>query len=123
MAKKKILVVEDEKAFLDVLKGELEREGFEVFEAKNGEEGLKAAVVSRPDLILLDILMPVMDGVEMLKKLREDEWGRNAKVITLTNLNDSEMVSKVLEQGSYEYFVKSDWSVEDLIKRVKEILK
>lgn len=117
--KKKILIVEDETSLRNALRDKLMLEGFIVLEAKNGEEGLDVALRDHPDLILLDIIMPKMDGLTMLKKLREDVWGKNTKVILLTNLNDNEKVSEALLQGSYDYLVKSDWKIEDVVTKVR----
>ena len=121
--KKKILIVEDETALLNILYNKLTREGFEVLSANNGEEGLEMAIKNRPDLILLDIVMPVMDGITMLKKLRtESEWGKDVKVIMLTNLSDSEKVAEAVLYGFHSYLVKSDWKIEDVVKKVREKL-
>lgn len=120
---KKILIVDDEPSLLTALRDKLTREGFTAIEAKNGEEGLEVALRDHPDLILFDIIMPVMDGMTMLKKLREDAWGKNAQVIILTNLSENEKVSQAVELGSYEYLVKSDWKIEDVVAKVREKLK
>jgi len=120
---KTILIVEDEVSLRHALRDKLTHEGFSVSEAKNGAEGLKSALRDKPDLILLDIIMPKMDGMTMLKKLRIDKWGKDAKVIILTNLSDSQKVADAMAQGSYDYLVKSDWKIEDVIKRVNERLK
>ena len=119
---KKVLVIEDEPAMARVLSDELAREGFWVFEAKNGEEGLWVALLERPDLILLDILMPRKDGLRMLKELRRDDWGREVPVIILTNLNDGEKIAEALRNGAYDFFVKSDCKLENVISRVKQRL-
>ncbi|MBT3538876.1 response regulator [Candidatus Parcubacteria bacterium] len=121
--KKKILIVEDEKSLLEALKRKFSSEKFAVFEAKNGEEGLEMALKEHPDLILLDIVMPKMDGITVLGKLREDSWGKDAKVIILSNLSDATKVSEASKQGSFDYLVKSDWRIEDVVKKAKEILK
>src|SRR3990167_306592 len=118
---KKILVVEDELAYLKLLHDQLTAKGYEVLEAKNGKAGLEMAKNEKPDLILLDIRMPIMDGMTMLGLLRQDENGKNTKVIMLTNLEpDDKIVGKVLnEQPSY-YFVKSDIQFNDLLEKIKE---
>lgn len=118
-----ILIVEDELALSKVLQDKLIQEGFSVTSKKNGQEGLETALEKHPDLILLDIIMPVMDGITMLKKLREDEWGKNAKVMMLTNLSDNEKVAEAIEQGTYDYLVKSDWKLEDVVSEVKKRLE
>lgn len=118
---KKILIVEDEIALLEALTEKLKQD-FEVLQAKNGQEGLQQALNLHPDLILLDIIMPVMDGMTMLTKLRSDEWGKSVPVIVLTNLSDEQKVTECLQQGVYDYLVKSGWTLEDLTKKIKDRL-
>ena len=120
--KKTILVIEDEKDLAEVLKVKLEDAGFATYVAFDGESGLKIAVAEHPDLILLDIVLPGMSGVEMLKQLRKDEWGKNALVMILTNSDDVETMSQVIENGAYEYFVKTEWKIEDIISKIKDKL-
>lgn len=120
--KNKILVVEDEPSLRGALSDKLTLEGFTVLEAKDGEEGLEIALRDQPDLILLDVIMPKMDGMTMLKKLQESAWGKKAKVIMLTNLNDLDKVSEALMRGSYDYLVKSDWKIDDVVARVRQRL-
>jgi len=119
---KKILVVEDDKVLLNLIRDALTAEGFEVLGASNGQEGLNLALKSHPDLILADIIMPIMNGIEMTAKLREDKWGKNVDIIVLTNLNNEKSVADFLEKGAYDYLVKSDWSIEAIVKKVKERL-
>ena len=102
---KKILIVEDEKVIREALKTRLLEEKFQILEAKDGERGLAVALQEKPDLILLDIIMPVMDGMTMLKYLRKDAWGKKAKVIILTNLSDSTKVQEALEHDTNDYLV------------------
>ncbi len=122
---KKILIVEDNTVLLTALSDNLTSEGFKIIKAKDGEEGLASALDMKPDLILLDILLPKMDGFSLLKKLRENEWGRHVPVIVLTNLGSMANISKALEfaDGIKEYLVKSDWKIEDVVARVRERLK
>jgi len=122
-ANKKILIVEDELSLRNALRDKLTREEFAVLEAKNGEEGLEVALREHPDLILLDIIMPVMDGITVLKKLREDEWGKDAKVVLLTNLSDNEKIAEAIMHGTYDYLVKSDWKIKDVVAKVRERLE
>ena len=116
----KILIVDDEPALLTALADEFTREGFEVIKAKNGLSGLKLAFKKLPDLILLDIIMPVMDGITMLYKLREDNWGKQVKVILLTNLLDPGKVTKSITKLTNGYLVKSDWKIKDVVKQVRK---
>ena len=119
---KKILVVDDEKVLLDLLSSKISQSGFLVIQARDGDEGLQKALSERPDLILLDIIMPKMDGITMLKKLREDPWGMTVPVIVLSNLNTAESVEKSLTNGVYDYLVKIDYTLDDLVNIVKKRL-
>ena len=117
---KKILIVEDEAPLRNAVSDILTFEGFTVFQAKNGQEGLDIALKEHPDLTLLDLMMPIMDGLTMLEKLRKDQpWGAGAAVILLTNINDPEKVAQATEAGSYDFLVKSDWNIEDVVKKIK----
>lgn len=115
---KKILIIEDEATLVEVLTAKLSAEGFSVFKASDGKEGLETALKNHPDLILLDIVMPVMDGMTMLDRLRADEWGKSAKVILLTNLSDPEKARKSIAQGVREYLVKADWKLDDIVAKI-----
>lgn len=122
-SQKTILVAEDETALRHALVAALRASSFSVMEAKNGEEGLASALKHHPDLILLDILMPDMDGMTMLKKLRTDAWGKNAPVIILTNLNptDETVIRDVATHKPLHYFIKSDWQLKDIIKEIHKV--
>lgn len=122
---KKILIVEDERSLSQALVNKLTLEGFATLTAKNGEEGLDVALREHPDMILLDIVMPVMDGMTMLKKLRrESEWGKTAKVIILTNLTsaDEQRNRDITETEPHYYLVKTDWTIEDIVTKIREDL-
>ena len=118
--KKKILIVEDEKSLAEALAAKLEKSGFISEMAFNGVEGLKKFNLLKPDLILLDIIMPEMDGIEMLKELRKTS---DIPVVMLTNLSDPEKLSEALESGSHDYLIKSNYSLEGVIDKINEILK
>src|SRR3989344_1050708 len=106
---KKILVVEDELAYLKLLNSQLTEKGYTVIEAINGKIGLEKAKKENPDLILLDIRMPVMDGMAMLDLLRKEEAGKTTTVIILTNLEpDDKILGEVVRDQPSYYFVKSD---------------
>ncbi len=121
-----ILVVEDEPSLLGVLVDRFTLEKFSVLQAKNGEEGLAVALKEQPDMILLDIIMPVMDGMTMLKKLRlANEWGKHVPVILLTNLasdNDGR-IKDIIETEPAYYLVKTDWKLEDIVAKVRDRLE
>ena len=117
--KKTILIVEDEKPTIKILKDKLQANEFNVLVARNGEEGLRMSIKEHPDLILLDIVMPVMDGITMLKRLRKDKWGETAKIILLTNLNSTEKIEESIEQNVHDYLIKTNWEIAELIKKIK----
>jgi DNA-binding response OmpR family regulator len=123
MSMKKILIVEDEASLVKALFDVIKKEGYEVETAENGQTGLVLALKSHPDLILLDIIMPVMDGMTMLRKLRQDAWGKDAKVILLTNLSGVEKMTESSAEGVHDYLIKSDWSLDDIIKKIKTKLE
>lgn len=119
---KKILIVEDDKDFLWILKTSFTNQPFSMIYAENGEDGLIMAEKEKPDLILIDILLPQMDGITMAQKIKEK--GLNPQMIFLTNLKDPNRISKVMETvGQADYIVKSDMHINDIIARVKDRLK
>lgn len=121
--KKKVLVVDDDKHLLTILVDKLNASGFETSGAKNGEEGLDVALKMHPDIILLDVVMPHMDGWEMLGKLREDEWGKHAKVIMLSVLENADNAAQAIENGALGYLIKTNWSLDQVVEQIKEALK
>ncbi len=122
MYMKKILIVEDESSLRRAIGDKLTMEKALFLEAKNGEEGLRVALEEHPDLILLDIVMPKMDGFVMLENLRQDEWGKTAHVVILTNLDNEDYVLKSFRNEVYDYIVKTDIRMDDLIIKIKEKL-
>lgn len=122
-ATKKILIVEDEEMIRKPYADGLKDEGFSVVTAANGREGLEAALREKPDLILLDILMPVMDGMKMMKKLREDAWGKKVPIILLTNLSaDEKIMEGMIKHEPLYFLVKSDWTMKDVMDQIKKII-
>ncbi|MDD5693624.1 MAG: response regulator [Patescibacteria group bacterium] len=122
MSKARILIVEDEPSLQSALKNKMEVEGFDVETAKNGLEGVEAVKRSVPDLILLDMVMPVMDGLTMLKNIRESESSKNVPVIILSNLSDSQELVKAMQTETFDYLIKSDVSLEEIIGKVNDKL-
>ncbi len=121
---KRVLVVEDEQLTRQSLVDELTSAGFEALEAVNGEEGLTMALREHPDLILLDIVMPKMDGITVMSKLREDSWGKNVPIIMLTVLDsDDAILEKIVENKPAYYLIKkNELHAEEIIDKVKEKL-
>ena len=126
-----ILIVEDEITLSNILKDALEKIGATVVTAMNGKQGLDKALEIKPDLILMDIVMPVMDGISMLNELRKDDWGKNAKIIVLTNLNYIKGLEpyvhfpslKPTKDGRLEdYLVKTSWEIKDILKKINDSL-
>lgn len=122
MTNKTILIIDDDPPTLHALRDKFKSKGFNVLTANDGVSGLGAAMKNHPDIILLDIIMPRMDGMTMLKKLREDEWGKKAEVIMLTNLSDNDKIEEAAQAGTYDYLIKTNWGIEDVVKKVKEKL-
>jgi DNA-binding response OmpR family regulator len=120
---KKILIVDDEPVLADLLRAKLSQKGFNVIEAHDGEEGLNMALQEHPDFILLDVVMPKVDGLTMLKKLREDQWGSVVPVLILSNLNTTEAVKNSQSGGAFDYLVKIDYTLEELAEIVKKKLE
>ena len=117
-----ILVVEDVNFLQKAVKVVLNDAGYDVLIASNGEDGLNKALRKHPDLILLDILMPKMDGMSMLKELRKDPWGKKVPVIILTNVSDKEKLIEATKAQVVDYYVKSDWEIDEIVKIVDEKL-
>jgi CheY-like chemotaxis protein len=121
---KKILVIEDEISYVKLLRRQLTLAGYTVLEATDGKQGLAMAKQHQPDLILLDVRMPQMNGITVLNELRKDEFGKKVKVILLTNLEpDDKTVQEVVQNQPSFYLVKSDTELEDLMKKVKALLQ
>lgn len=117
---KKILIVEDEKPLSHALKLKLSHEGYEVSVAENGEDGLKAATDEKFDLILIDIIMPKMDGFAVLAKLKER--GSSTKIVVLSNLGQQEDVAKAKDLGAEDYLVKSNTPISRIVEKVHSIV-
>ena len=119
---KKILIVEDDDVFISLLQENFKNTEFEIITARDGEEGLTKAKEEKPDLILLDILLPKMDGIEVAVKLKESAI--RIPIIYLTNVKDTERISQTMAIGGGEddYIVKTDVRIEDVINRVRQKL-
>jgi DNA-binding response OmpR family regulator len=116
---KAVLIVEDEVDLREAVTTALTQEGFSVLAASDGEAGLAMALKEKPSLILLDITMPKMDGLQVLTALRQDAWGKNVYVIVMTANDDLGKVAEVIEAGGNEYVVKTDISLGGIVEKVK----
>lgn len=119
---KKILIVEDEKALVEVLRDELALHDFDASMAFNGEEALKKMRASVPDLVLLDIIMPKMDGFEVLEEMQKDDALKEIPVIVLSNLGEDEDIKRALKLGAVDYFVKAQHPIKEITEKVNQIL-
>jgi PleD family two-component response regulator len=121
--KQKIMIVEDDSFVMDIYETKLLQEGYEIVSAINGVEALKKLEDVEPDLIMLDIIMPYMDGLEVLAKIKADERLKNIPVILLTNLSQKEEVDKGLGLGANDYLIKSHFTPSEVLAKIKTYLK
>ncbi len=119
----KILFIEDESALQRAVTSVLSDEGFEVFSALDGEIGIRLVKEKKPDLVLLDLVLPKKDGFEVLKEMREDPELKNIPVIILSNLERSEEISRALELGATTYLVKTNYRLEEVVQKIQQTLK
>jgi len=122
VANKTILVVDDEKDLLDLIEYNLKKEGFNVLKAENGEEGIKIAKEHKPDLVLMDIMMPKMDGMEAVEKMRGDDDLKSIPIIFLTARSDEKTEVEGLNKGGDDYITKPI-STTKLISRIKAVMR
>jgi CheY-like chemotaxis protein len=118
---KHILIVEDESDLREAMVEIFTEDGFNVSAAQDGAAGLEMAIAEKPDMILMDLMMPVMDGHEMLKRLRQDPWGRTAHVVVLSAMDDVQNIGQAHEGKLEDYIIKAHTSLEELVKKVKEL--
>ena len=117
-----ILVVEDEASLRNAQKITLTQEGYTVFEAGDGVDALERAIREHPDLILLDLTMPKMGGIEFLQKLRKDKWGNDAKVFIFTNGDDASTLPDAIKLGVHNYLIKSETRLDKLVELVRSAI-
>jgi DNA-binding response OmpR family regulator len=120
--KKTILLVEDEKAISKAYGEHFKKEGYLVEHAYDGVEGLKKAKTLKPDLILLDILLPELDGISVIKEVKADNSIAEIPILVLTNLSTGDKIMEAVRSGTTMYLVKSFHTLEDVSKKIKEIL-
>ena len=118
-----VLLVEDEKMLAEMYATKFSMEGFSVEKAYDGQQGVDLAKQVKPDIILLDVIMPKIDGFGALKMLKQDPALKNIPVIMLTNLGQEDDVKKGKELGAVDYFVKSNHSPSEIVEKIKAILK
>tara|TARA_Y100000310_G_scaffold85265_1_gene82108 strand:+ start:25485 stop:25853 length:369 start_codon:yes stop_codon:yes gene_type:complete len=118
----KILFIEDESALQETFGEVLKQEGYEVVKAMDGEAGLEMAKTQKPDLILLDLILPKLHGFEVLKKLKGDPETKEIPIIVLTNLEDMKDIENAIELGATTYLVKVNYSLDEVVSKIKKAL-
>lgn len=117
-----ILVVEDDPLLSKMYEAKLTNGGFVVIKAADGEEGLKTAITTHPDFILLDVMMPRLSGLDMLAALRKDTWGATVPVIVLSNLSENQEGDKAKALGVKEYLIKANFTPSEILEKIKAYL-
>jgi len=120
---KKILIVEDDKFLRELISMKLQKEGYTIIEAVDGEEGEKKIKEEKPDLILLDLILPGIDGFEVLSRIKEDPAVSSIPVIILSNLGQKEEIEKGLKLGAIDFLVKAHFTPGEIIEKIKNVLK
>ncbi|TSC78677.1 MAG: putative OmpR family two-component system response regulator [Parcubacteria group bacterium Gr01-1014_33] len=120
---KKILIVDDDPFILDMYVLKFKEHGFQVEVAHEGKEGIVKAKEFQPDVILLDVVMPAMDGFDVLKKLKENVNGKTPKLIFLTNFGQREDVERGMRLGADDYIIKAHFTPTEIVTKVKEVLE
>lgn len=120
---KKILIIEDDKFLRELTAQKLLKEGYDVIEAIDGEEGVKKAIEEKPDLILLDLILPGIDGFEVLAKIKEDSVISKTPVIILSNLGQKDDVERGMSLGASDYLIKAHFTPAEIIGKIKSVLK
>ncbi len=118
----KVLVVEDDAFLASAYRVKLSKEGFEIQLATNGEEGLEVLKTFTPDVIILDLVMPKMDGFAMLRKMKADEKLKNIPVIVASNLGQKEDIDEGMKLGANDFVIKSNLTMKDLISKVNSLI-
>lgn len=118
-----ILIIEDDKFLRELIARKLVSENFDILEAVDGENGLKVLKENKPDLILLDLILPGIDGFEVLSKIKGDPSISSIPVIILSNLGQREDVERGLNLGAVDYLVKAHFTPNEIVGKIKEIIK
>ena len=120
---KTILIVEDDKFLRELIAQKLRKEDFDIFEAVDGEEGIKKIKEEKPDLVLLDLILPGIDGFEVLARMRDDPILASIPVIILSNLGQKDDVERGMKMGAVDYLIKAHFTPGEIIEKIKTALK
>ncbi|MCD5396472.1 MAG: response regulator [Candidatus Pacebacteria bacterium] len=119
----KILIIEDDKFLRELIARKLTKEGYEIVEAIDGEEGFKKVKEEMPDLILLDLILPGIDGFGVLEKIKDEPKTSLIPVLILSNLGQKDEIEKGLKLGAVDFLVKAHFTPEEIVEKIKTILK
>lgn len=120
--KGKILIIEDERLLLDMYENYFKKAGYEVFIAKNGRPGIEIAKTEKLDLIITDIVMPDMDGYDVIKEIREDATTKEIPILVFSNLSQQSEINKGLAMGADDYVIKTDLTPVELLAKIEGML-
>lgn len=118
-----ILIIEDDKFLRELIAGKLTKEGYKISEAIDGEEGIRKIRDEKPDLILLDLILPGIDGFEVLSRMEKEPSIAKIPVIILSNLGQREDVERGLKMGAVDYLIKAHFTPREVIDKIKAVLK
>ncbi len=119
---KKILVIEDDKFLRELISQKLIKEGYDILGAVDGEKGLETTKSEKPDLILLDLILPGMDGFEVLEKIKADSGVSNIPIIILSNLGQKDDIEKGLKMGAVDYLIKAHFTPAEIIEKIRAVM-
>jgi len=120
---KKILLVEDDVFMLELLSEKLRKSGFDVSVATNGEECLKILESLKPDLVLLDVVMPKLDGFDVLRRIKSSQDSSSVPVVILSNLGQKEEIERAMSLGAKDYIIKANFTTKEIVEKLNSILK
>lgn len=120
---KKILIIEDDKFLRELISQKLLKEGYDIAEAIDGEKGITAVKTEKPDLVLLDLILPEVDGFGVLEKVKEDAATSQIPIIILSNLGQKDDIEKGLKLGAIDYLIKAHFTPNEIVEKIKTILK
>lgn len=119
----KILIIEDDDFLRSLAVTKLEKEGFTVLMAPNGQEGLETVQKELPELVILDLMLPIMSGFDVLKTMKSDDATKGIKVIVFSNLGEESDIKTCLDLGASDYLVKANFTLDELVEKIKGLLK
>ena len=119
---KRILIVEDEEIMLDLLQRKLKTHGYEVLVARDGEEGLKSIKEEKPDLIIMDLVMPKMDGFMVMEEIQKDEDLKKIPLIVVSNSGQPVELNRVKDLGAKDWLIKTEFNPQELVEKIKKQL-